>query len=339
MTLLLKQAEIRGLLSQLDYVQVVERAFRLHGEQKSLEPQMMHMDSWGGELHIKAGGLELEESFVAVKINGDYPMNPPKYGMPALRGLILLLDGKNGTPLAILDSTEITLQRTAAATAVAAKYLARPDSHTALICGCGKQGRVQLQALAQVLPLRRAIAYSRNAVSAQEFALELTLELEIPVVASLDLKASTQKSDVVVTSTRAKKYFLHRDFVSPGTFIAAVGADSADKQELDPELMKIARVVVDVLAQCAMVGELHHALAAGMSLQSVHAELSEIVSGRKVGRMTDEDITIFDSTGTAVQDVAAAAAVYKAALQRGAGTVFEFAGARAVSNGRSALNK
>jgi alanine dehydrogenase len=241
--------------------------------------------------------------------------------------LIVLYDGENGRPLAVMDSMEVTTLRTGAATAVAAKYLARADSKAATVCGCGNQGRVQLRALASVLPIERAYAYDRNESRAREFAEELSRELRIEVTAASDLTDAVRQSDVCVTCTPSKKYFLKREDVSAGTFVAAVGADNEDKQELDPRLFASNKIVVDILDQCATIGDLHHAIEAGVATRAdAHAELGEVVTGQKAGRTSPDEITVFDSTGTALQDVAAAAIVYEKAASANRGARFAFAG-------------
>ncbi len=245
--------------------------------------------------------------------------------MPNIQGLIILCDAANGFPLAVMDSIEITILRTGAASAVAAKHLARPDSKVATICGCGNQGRVQLRALKRVLPLQHVYAFDLDPAQAGRFAAELAQELGIKIEAVGEPANAVRKSDVCVTCTPAKKYFIHEDFVSPGTFLAAAGADNDDKQELDPQLLVANKVVADILDQCAEIGDLHHAIAAGLiQRSSVHAELGEVVAGKKSGRASLEEITIFDSTGTALQDVAAAAVVYERATKQGRGTRFHF---------------
>ena len=211
-----------------------------------------------------------------------------------------------------MDSMEITASRTAAATAVAAKYLAGKDSSVATICGCGNQGRVQLQALAQILKLQRAFAYDIVDERASEFVHECSATLGIPVQATKDLNHAIEQSDVCVTCTSSRQGFLNCQRIRPGTFIAAVGADNPDKQELMPELMASAKIVVDILEQCARSGDLHHAIRAGaVSRSDLHAELGEVVAGKKPGRASQEETIIFDSTGMALQDVAAAALVRK----------------------------
>jgi ornithine cyclodeaminase/alanine dehydrogenase len=245
--------------------------------------------------------------------------------MPNIQGLVVLCDATNGYPLAVMDSIEITILRTGAATAVAAKHLARPDAKVATICGCGNQGRVQLRALCRVLPLQHIYVFDLNQEQAGTFAGELSRELGIEVEAVQDLVPAVRRSDVCVTCTPAKKFFLHKGHVAPGTFIAGVGADNEDKQELDPQLLASSKLVTDILDQCAEIGDLHHAIATGlMQTSNVHAELGEVVAGLKPGRTSQEEITIFDSTGTALQDVAAAAVVYERATKCGRGIQFRF---------------
>jgi len=275
----------------------------------------------GGGFHIKAAVLSLERPYFAAKTNANFPGNPSRHGLPTIQGVIVLADAELGTPLAILDSIEITTLRTGAATAVAAKYLARSDSHVATVCGCGVQGRAQLRALARVLPLTRVYAYDLDPARARQFAEELSPCVGVEVIPSEDLRRATRASDVCVTCTPSRRAFLGPDDVNPGCFIAAVGADNEDKQELEPALLASSAVVTDVLEQCAKIGDLHHAIAAGlMRSGDVRAELGEIVRGTKAGRTTAREIVVFDSTGTAIEDVAAAAVAYERAVSRGIGT-------------------
>lgn len=323
-TVLLAAGDIRSLFSMKECIEAVEGAFRLYGEGKALRPEMMHVDTTNGQFHIKAGGLELDPSRFSVKINGDFPLNVDRFGMPSLLGLIALCSGETGYPLAIMDSREITLLRTGAATAVAAKYLANPNSETVTICGCGAQGRIQLKALAQILPIKKAFAFSRDQQKAQSYAAEMSEELGIEVAVVDNLESALERTDVCVTCTRSTQSFIPKEYICPGTFVAAVGADSPGKQELDPILLVSNKVVVDLLGQCARVGELHYALDCGLSQEDVYAELGDIVSEKKPGRCSTSEIIIFDSTGTALQDVAAAAAIYRKAVLTESGADFDF---------------
>jgi ornithine cyclodeaminase/alanine dehydrogenase-like protein (mu-crystallin family) len=289
-------------------------------------PGVLGIHAQRGGFHIKAGLLELGRNYFAAKVNGNFPENQERFGLPTIQGVIALSDGENGRLLAVLDSTEITTMRTGAATALAAKYLARPDSRVATICGCGNQGRVQLRALRRVLPLHTVYAYDMAEDRAREFALELSAELGISVTAVSDLSRATRQSDICVTCTPSQCGFLRRDDVMPGTFVAAVGADSPLKQELEPELMAASRIVVDVLEQCATMGDLHHAIEAGVvCISDVHAALGEVIAGKKSGRLGSEEIIVFDSTGMALQDVATAAIAYEKATRVKCGVSIDFA--------------
>jgi len=327
-TLILKRSEVASLLSLGECIGAVEEAFRLNEEGQSLPPGVLETLTGGGGFHIKAAGLKHDDrTFYAAKVNANFPQNAGRWGLPTIQGVIALCDGESGYPLALLDSIEITILRTGAATAVAAKYLARPDSKVATVCGCGVQGRVQLKSIAQVLRLERVYAYDRDEALSGKFATEMSDELQIEVIPAGDLSGALRESDVCVTCTPSRRAFLMREHVRAGAFVAAVGADNPLKQELDPGLLASNKVVVDVLEQCAAIGDLHHAIAAGVIAKSdVYAELGAVVAGRTPGRTSGEEIIIFDSTGTALQDVAAARVVYEKALKAGVGYRLDLAG-------------
>jgi alanine dehydrogenase len=327
-TLLITRGEVASLLSLADCIDAVEEAFRLHAAGLSLPPGVLETLTTDGGFHIKAAGLPLSgRGYYAAKVNANFPLNPERHGLPTIQGVIALFDAERGRPLAILDSMELTALRTAAATGVAAKHLARPDSRVAAVCGCGTQGRVQLKALAEVLPIERVYAFDADDARAEAFAREMSDELGLTVEAVRDLRQAAGGSDVCVTCTPSRRPVLMRGDVRPGAFVAAVGADNPLKQELDPWLMASAKIVVDILEQCSAIGDLHHALEAGaVTRGDVYAELGEIVAGRKPGRASEEEIVVFDSTGTALQDVAAAVIVYERALREGAGVRLNLAG-------------
>ncbi len=320
-TLLLTRREVAGLLSLEDAIAAVEAAFRAHAEGASMPPGSLSAAADGGAFHVKTAGLTGARPYFAAKVNGNFFANAQRFGLPRIQGLIILCDAGNGYPLAVMDSTEITVVRTGAATAVAARHLARPDSAVATVCGCGLQGRVQLEALCRVRPIAAAYAFDAEPAAAARFAAELSPKLSIEVTAVGDLRQACRESDVCLTCTPARGPLLGPGDVRPGSFVAAVGADSEDKQELAPELLASARVVVDHLEQCATIGELHHALAQGILARSdVHAELHQIVAGQRPGRTTPEETFIFDSTGVALEDVATAALVFERARAAGLGT-------------------
>jgi ornithine cyclodeaminase/alanine dehydrogenase-like protein (mu-crystallin family) len=300
--LVLSRSDLRALMQFGEYVEAVAQAFQLLAEGRCQSPVPTELPAQGGTFHIKAGALPNGPGYVAVKINGNFPSNKARHGLPTIQGAVYLADASNGRPLALLDSAEITLQRTGAATAVAARYLVRKEATIATICGCGVQGGIQFAALRHVLNLRTAFAWAADAEVARGFALRMTEETGIAVEAVEDLRAATRASGAIVTCTTAHAPFLGVDHVRPGTFVAAVGADNPAKSELTPELMARAIVVADVLEQALFMGDLHHAVAAGrMTAADVHAELGQLVTGEKLGRRNADEITVFDSTGTGVR--------------------------------------
>jgi len=324
-TLILTRGEISETMDLASWLEAVETAFAAAARGDAWSPLPMHIDGHGGAFHAKGAALRLERLYVAVKVNGNFPGNTASTGLPTIQGAILLSDGSDGRLLAIMDSIEVTVRRTAAATALAARYLARLDSEAVLVCGCGEQGRAQLEALCGVLPLRRGFALDADRAKAETFAAEMSERLGIEVSASADLAGCAHDCDVIAACTPSSSPYLSRDMVAPGTFVAAVGADSAAKSELHPDLFEGTLVVADVLAQCMEMGDLRHALAAGtIGRAGVHAELSQLVSGAVCGRGSDDEITIFDSTGTALQDVAAAALVYCRCADGGTGRRIAF---------------
>ena len=316
----LSRRDVLDLLTLPDCIDAVERAFRLHAEGRTLGPGVLGVPAGNGGFHIKAAGLLGERSYFAAKTNANFPENPHRFGLPTIQGTIVLADASRGVPLAIIESGSVTALRTAAATAVAARLLARSGARNATIVGCGVQGELQLGAIAAVLPLQRAWVLDSDHDRAERMAARAAASLGLHVEAAKDLRAALRESDVCVTCTPARRAFVMAADVTPGTFIAAVGADSQGKQEIEPALVASATLVVDVLAQCAEIGELQHVLAEGLLTRAqVHAELADVVVGRRPGRTRDDEITIFDSSGTALQDVAAAIAVYEKARDSGRG--------------------
>jgi alanine dehydrogenase len=325
-TLLLRRSDIEGLLSLRDCIDAVDEIFRLQGEGKVPPPGILGVRAPDGGMHVKAGLLPGDRKYLVAKLNANFPANNAHFGLPTIQGVIVAFDAENGVPLAILDSIDITIKRTAAASAVAAKYLAREESSIATICGCGQQGRAQLRAILLVLPLTRIYAFDVNERAAIDFRNELSPELKIDIEPIRDLASAIQNSDVCITCTTANESFVCKEDVKPGTFIAAVGADDEHKQEIDSALIVSAKVVADSLEQSCAIGDVHQAIAQGlMRKEDVYAELCEIVAGKKIGRVDRDEIIVFDSTGVAIEDAVAAAVVYKGALANGIGTEFDFA--------------
>jgi ornithine cyclodeaminase/alanine dehydrogenase-like protein (mu-crystallin family) len=221
----------------------------------------------------------------------------------------------------VIASGALTALRTAAASAVAAKYLALPDASAVAIIGCGVQGAVHIPMLRAIRPVMSLALYDADSARAESLARTLRAETDLTVAVAESIPDATRGARIVVTCTTATAPILDVDDVAPGTFIAAVGADAPSKSEVAPALMARAAVVCDLTTQCAAGGDLHHAIAVGaMTADQLRAELAEVVAGRKEGRRDRKEIVIFDSTGTALLDVAAAAAIEQAARDTGAGT-------------------
>ena len=323
-TLILTREDVVRLLDMRDCIAAVERAFLRHANGETIPPGVLGAHVDGGGFHVKAAGLlgvgADGRSVFAAKINANFPRNPVRHALPTIQGVIALFDGTDGRVLALFDSIAITSLRTAAATAVAAKHLA-PDDGMVVICGCGEQGRSQLRALTCVRSVRRALAFDERPERAVRFAEEMSAALGLDVGVLRDVRDAGPGVNIWITCTPSRRWFLGRAHVSPGAFVAAVGADSPEKQELEPELLARNVVVTDVLEQCATIGDLHHAIASGlMRREDVRAELADVIAGSRPGRLSPDEIVIFDSTGTALQDVAAAQLVYERALASGVGT-------------------
>jgi alanine dehydrogenase len=322
-TLLLTRSNVARLLSLSDCIRAVEDVFRAQAEGKVPSPEILGFHVPGGGFHIKAAGFG---AYFAAKINANFPANPERFGLSTIQGIVALYDSERGIPLAVMDSIEITAQRTAAATAVAARYLARDNAKTVAIVGCGVQGRFQLEAIGLVRPIEEAFVVDPDEKQRDRFVRDMSARLGIRVTPT-SLEQALGSSGIVVTCTPSRRGFVGPALIRPGTFIAAVGADHPEKQEIEPGLMATSTIVVDQLEQCLTIGDLHHAVGAGaLQASDVHGTLGEVIAGIKPGRRSHEEIIIFDSTGTALQDVAAAIIVYERAVRDGAGVAVPLAG-------------
>ena len=320
MTLLITRRDIASLLDMRTCIDAVEDALRTHADPATFSQGVLgtHVDAGG--FHVKTAATNGRLNFYVAKINANFPGNPRQWDLPTVQGVLILFDTTNGTPLAIMDSMEITTLRTAAASAVAAKHLSRTDSRTLAIIGCGVQGRSHLFALTAVRSFKRVLVHDSDSRRGEAFACELSIAIGIDMESVASPSEAARVSDVVVTCTPGHNQILSEGDLRPGTFLAAVGADSDSKRELHPGLLASSAVIADSIEQCAAIGELHHALSADlMSRSDVRAELGQVVSGARQGRLSEKETIIYDSTGIALQDVAAAAVVYERALAAGMG--------------------
>lgn len=319
--LFLDRQDVIALLPMPLCIAAVERAFAMHATGRlPAAPGVLASHVDGGGYHVKTAVLGGAPGYFAAKINANFPANPERHGLPTIQGMIGLFETESGRPLALLDSIEITTLRTAAASAIAARFLALPEARTIVICGCGNQGRAHLRALLLVRRLRRVLAHDRDPARQQAFIREMAAETGLDIEPAGSVADALPRCEIAVTCTPAREVLVRADDVRPGQFIAAVGADSEGKQELDTEVLCRSLVVADIAGQAATMGELQHAIAARrMDVGGLHAELGQVITGMRPGRSTDAQIFVFDSTGTALQDVAAAAAVYEQARACGRG--------------------
>jgi ornithine cyclodeaminase/alanine dehydrogenase-like protein (mu-crystallin family) len=323
-TIALTKADIASLAGARDYHDAVADAFRAFARGDVETPAPMEIHGTGGAFHVKGasmrtGGFPL----AAVKVNANFPANPAR-GLPTIQGAILLSDASTGALLAVIDSIELTLRRTAAASAVALDLLAIPSASTLLICGCGAQARAHLEAIAPLRPIARVLAYDRDDDRAACFARDAATANSPPIEIVCDLAAAAATSDVVITVTTATAPLNFPDELKPGAFVAAVGADNPGKNEIAPALMAHACVVVDVADQCAVMGDLRAAIAAGaMARSDIRGELGALLTGATPGRRHEREVFIFDSTGAAFQDLAVAAMVYERARAKGIGAIVD----------------
>ncbi len=324
---ILTEADLRGVVKlDLDAVACVENVFRALATLPVAMPPILRLDipEHHGEVDVKTAYVPGLDGF-AIKISPGFFDNP-KLGLPSTNGMMVLLSAKTGLVEAVLlDNGYLTDVRTAAAGAVAAKHLARENAAVAAIYGAGMQARLQLEALKLVRPIQEARIWARDGIKGEKTAGELREELGILVRAESDAAKAAAGADVIVTTTPATEPIIHAGFVSAGQHITAMGSDAEHKNEIAPAILKLADLyVADSATQTRRLGELHHAVDAGLiTADAAVTELGQIIAGKKHGRRGASDITVADLTGTGVQDTAIATLARDRAAAASAGTVFE----------------
>jgi ornithine cyclodeaminase/alanine dehydrogenase-like protein (mu-crystallin family) len=325
-TLLLSRRDVSALLTPEDALVAVHQAFRLLGEGQVPSPAIVGVPVREGAFHIKAGLFGVGRPYFVSKTNANFRYNRERFGLPTILGTVLVCDAGNGYPLALLDSIAITVRRTAAATALATEHLARHDATTLAVIGCGTQGLAHIEAISRVRAIHRVILHDVDPARARTLAGVVRDRLDIATEVADSAPTAVAACDICVTCTPSRRFLLDASAVRPGTFVAGVGTDAEDKRELAPSLLAAGTLVVDLLSQYVAIGDLHHALDAGvLTPADVYAELGEIVAGQRQGRTSDTEIVVFDSTGMALQDAATAALVYERAVSAGLGSWFDFA--------------
>jgi alanine dehydrogenase len=308
--LLMSREQVAALVSSRDYLAAMQEAFGGLAQRRYQLPPVGHVPGNGGAFHIKSA-VETDAGLAVIKINGNFPGNAGRHGLPTIQGLIVLLDAERGCPLAVFDSIEITARRTAAATALAAKYLANAAADVLAIIGCGVQARYHVEALLDELRIGCVRFFDTSSAAADIFEQYLSL-LPIKFSRASSPAAAAHGARIVVTLTTSEQPILTLADIESGAFVAGVGADNPAKHELAAELLQASHVVVDSLAQASIMGDLQHAIRSGaMAADGIYAELADIVVGKIAGRTSSEQRFVFDSTGLAVQDMAAAAMIYR----------------------------
>ncbi|RWA73942.1 cyclodeaminase [Mesorhizobium sp.] len=324
---ILTEADLRKIVTlDLDAVACVENAFRALATLPVAMPPILRLDihEHRGEVDVKSAYVPGIDGF-AVKISSGFFDNP-KLGLPSGGGMMVLLSAKTGVVEALLlDNGYLTDIRTAAAGAVAAKHLSRADSKIAAIFGAGLQAGLQLEALRLVRPIEEARIWARDAAKAEAIAARLREKLGIMVRAEPDAANAAAGADIIVTTTPSTEPLIKAGFVVAGQHITAMGSDAEHKNEIAPAILRMADLyVADSAKQTRRLGELHHAIDAGvMPADAEVTELGQIIAGERHGRRSASDITIADLTGTGVQDTAIATLARDRARAARAGTIFE----------------
>lgn len=312
-TLILTKSQVQRLVDMPSVLKVIENAFMLYGKKLVQMPAKiyLHLDKYSGDFRAMPAYIEGMDA-CGIKWVNVHPENK-KYGLPSVMAVIILSDPHTGFPLAIMDGTYITNLRTGAAGGVAAKYLAREDSSIVGLVGCGAQARTQLSALKELFRIKLVYVWGNKLRPARKF-LKDTRRFGLNTVIKDKISDCTKQADIVVTTTPVRKPIVESEWIRDGTHINAIGADAKGKEELEPALLKRAKIVVDDWQQASHSGEINVALSRGIiTRKDIHATLGEVLIGKKKGRVSQKEITIFDSTGLAVCDVAVAKLVYKRA--------------------------
>lgn len=322
---ILGEAQLRSLVSlDLSAVDRVEQAFLSLATESVVMPPVLNLalHERHGEVDVKTAYLPRFDSF-AIKVSPGFFDNPA-LGLPSLNGLMLVLSARTGlTEAVLLDNGYLTAVRTAAAGAVAARWLARPDARRAAVIGSGEQAGLQLQALMLVRKIEHVVVWARNAERAAEFAARVASQYGIAADVASSVSAALERADIAITTTPSRTPLVHGDHLHRGLHVTAMGSDADYKTELAPSVFEAAHYVCDRLQQTRSIGELAHAVRAGrVRADAVFPELGEVIAGRAKGRVSSADITVCDLTGTGAQDTAIAVLALERARAAGAGMIF-----------------
>ncbi len=325
-TVLLNQSQVKELTDMKEVIENVETAYSFHAERKVQMPakEYIFYKKFRGDLRIMPCFVRgLNES--GVKNVNVHPDNPRKYGLPTVMAMIELVDPKTGFPVSVMDGTWITDMRTGAAAGVATKYLARDNSEVLGLVGAGVQAATGLEAIMEVMDIKEVKVSCRTCQTRDLFAQKASEKYGIPVKAVDTIKEAVQNADILLTTTPAREPVVKSKWISPGTHINAMGADAPGKQELDSHILQKSKIIIDCWDQASHSGEINIPVQEGLVRQKdIHGKIGDVIVGSIPGRTSDEEITVFDSTGLAVQDIVTAWNVYEKALQKGVGQKMNF---------------
>jgi alanine dehydrogenase len=322
-TLILGRTDMMGLLTPAEYVGCVEQAYRMHGEGRFYMDPKGHivLDKYPGEWEAMPSYIEEPEA-AACKWVSIRERNREQFDLPTVFSILIYTHPETGFPLAICDGSYHTVMRTGASAAVSAKWLARKDSKVLAIVGAGNMAEGALATCDAVFDWEEVRVWSRSQSTLDDFrtAMEPLIAGRYPLTTSTDLEGVVRGADVVVTITPAREPVVKDEWIAEGTHIAAVGADKGGDQELDARILQRARIFVDDIRQCRTDGEINVPLSEGLITEDdIVGEIGEVVVGRTPGRTSDADITLFDSTGIALQDSATVPLEYERAVAAGVG--------------------
>lgn len=326
-TLLLNKENVGSLIRMKEVIGTVEEAYKAFNSGQVNQPPYtcIHLPPPRGEIDFKLGYCESNEMISMKASSGGFTNNLAEHGVPSGMGTILLFDARTCALVCVMDGSLITGLRTGAAGAVSVKVLARQNARKITSIGTGNQARMQIRAIHEVMKIEEVHAWDHHPENLARYKADIEREFGIPVVMARSMQAAVEQADILITTTRGKGSLVEAAWIRPGTHIVAMGTDTYGKQELEPEIFRNARIVNDSIAQCIEKGETWHPLNQNIITQAdIHAEIGEILLGKKPGRETDQEITIFDSTGMAIQDNTTAAKIYRNAIASHTGTTFEF---------------
>jgi ornithine cyclodeaminase/alanine dehydrogenase len=326
-TLLLKKDEVRRLIGMTEVIDAVEEAYKAFNSDQVEQPDYIGIDlpSPRGEIDFKLGYYKANEVISMKASSGGFVDNPTAHGVPNGMATIFLFDARSGALICVMDGSLILGLRTGASGAVSVKALARKNARTIASIGTGNQARMQIRAINEIMKIEEIHAWDNNPETLSKYKTDIESEFGIPVILANSKKEAVEQADILITTTRGKGSLVEADWVKPGTHIVAIGTDQQGKQELDPEIFRNAKLVVDSISQCTEKGETWHPLNKSIITRGdIHGEIGEVLLGRKPGRESDDEITIFDSTGMAIQDNTTASKIYQNAITNNVGTFFQF---------------